>query len=219
MTFLSIIIPFKKGKRYLKDCLESIREQNLSDFEIILVVNGAVENIDDLTSDSDNIIVKTYADEMGVSKARNEALEMASGEYVYFIDSDDYIYKDGLSELVECAKKTGADFINGQRIATYYIKNRFSEEFSVNNAKIMKNKYSDEEFSMRLVIGENDNLEVLSVLHALIKRDVIGDLKSLQYGETDESDLLHSFRIYLKYNTVLHRAMCPRGYRVPVKNT
>ena len=101
MTFLSIIIPFKKGKRYLKDCLESIREQNLSDFEIILVVNGAVENIDDLTSDSDNIIVKTYADEMGVSKARNEALEMASGEYVYFIDSDDYIYKDGLSELVE----------------------------------------------------------------------------------------------------------------------
>ena len=177
MTFLSIIIPFKKGKRYLKDCLESIREQNLSDFEIILVVNGAVENIDDLTSDSDNIIVKTYADEMGVSKARNEALEMASGEYVYFIDSDDYIYKDGLSELVECAKKTGADFINGQRIETYYIKNRFSEEFSVNNAKIMKNKYSDEEFSMRLVIGENDNLEVLSVLHALIKRDVIGDLK------------------------------------------
>ena len=177
MTFLSIIIPFKKGKRYLKDCLESIREQNLSDFEIILIVNGAVENIDDLISDFDNIIVKTYADEMGVSKARNEALEMASGEYVYFIDSDDYIYRDGLSELVGCAKKTGADFINGQRIETYYIKNRFPEEFSVNNAKIVKNKYSDEEFSMRLVIGENDNLEVLSVLHALIKRDVIGDLK------------------------------------------
>ena len=132
MTFLSIIIPFKKGKRYLKDCLESIREQNLSDFEIILIVNGAVENIDDLTSDSDNIIVKTYADEMGVSKARNEALEMASGEYVYFIDSDDYIYKEGLSELVGCAKKTDADFINGQRIETYYIKNRFPEEFSVN---------------------------------------------------------------------------------------
>ena len=177
MTFLSIIITFKKGKRYLKDCLESIREQNLSDFEIILIVNGAVENIDDLISDFDNIIVKTYADEMGVSKARNEALEMASGEYVYFIDSDDYIYRDGLSELVGCAKKTGADFINGQRIETYYIKNRFPEEFSVNNAKIVKNKYSDEEFSMRLVIGENDNLEVLSVLHALIKRDVIGDLK------------------------------------------
>ena len=177
MTFLSIIIPFKKGKRYLKDCLESIREQNLSDFEIILIVNGAVENIDDLISEFDNIIVKTYADEIGVGKARNESLEMASGEYVYFIDSDDYIYQDGLSKLVDCAKKTDADFINGQRIETYYIRNRFSEEFSVNNAKIMKNKYSDEEFSMHLIVGENDNLEVLSVLHALIKHDVIGDLK------------------------------------------
>lgn len=177
MTFLSIIIPFKKGKRYLKDCLESIKEQNLSDFEIILIVNGAVEDIDDLISGFDNIIVKTYADETGVAKARNESLDMASGEYVYFIDSDDYIYENGLSKLVECAKKTGADFINGQRIETYYIRNRFSEEFSVNDAKIMKNRYSDEEFSMRLIIGEKDNLEVLSVIHALIKRDVIGDLK------------------------------------------
>jgi len=177
MTFLSIIIPFKKGKRYLKDCLESIKEQNLSDFEIILIVNGAVEDIDDLISGFDNIIVKTYADETGVAKARNESLDKASGEYVYFIDSDDYIYENGLSKLVECAKKTGADFINGPRIETYYIRNRFSEEFSVNDAKIMKNRYSDEEFSMRLIIGEKDNLEVLSVLHALIKRDLIGDLK------------------------------------------
>ena len=72
MTFLSIIIPFKKGKRYLKDCLESIREQNLNDFEIILIVNGAVENIDDLISEFDNIIVKTYADEIEIRKVRKE---------------------------------------------------------------------------------------------------------------------------------------------------
>lgn len=177
MTFLSIIIPFKKGKRYLKDCLASIKEQNLSNFEIILIVNGAVENIDDLISDFDNISVKTYADEIGVAKARNESLEMAKGEYIYFIDGDDYIYQDGLSKLVDCAQKTDSDFINGQRIETYYIKNRFDEEFSVNNAKIIKKKSSDEEFSMQLLVDENNNLEVLSVLHALIKRDVIGDLK------------------------------------------
>ena len=176
MTFLSIIIPFKKGKRYLKDCLASIREQNLSDFEIILIVNGADEDIDDLISEFDNIQVKTYSDEIGVCKARNEGLKMAGGEYVYFIDSDDYIYHDGLSKLVRCAEKTNADFINGQRIETYYIKNRFDEEFSVNGAKIIKNKYSDEEFSMRLLVGEDDNLEVLSVLHALIRHDIIGDL-------------------------------------------
>lgn len=177
MTFLSIIIPFKKGKRYLKDCLDSIWEQNLTDYEIILIVNGSSENIDDLTERFDNIIIKKYDRSLGVSKARNEALKLANGEYVYFIDSDDYIWEDGLSKLVETARKTKADFINGQRIETYYIKVRFIEEFSVNNIKIIKNKYSPEEFSMRLLVGENDNMEVLSALHSLIKKSKIDNLE------------------------------------------
>ena len=180
MTFLSIIIPFKKGKRYLKDCLDSIREQRLKDYEIILIVNGSDENIYGFTSKFKNITVKKYDSVIGVGKARNEGLKIATGEYVYFIDSDDYIYEKGLSKLVKVA--TNASFINGQRIETYYIKNRFSEEFSVNNVEIVKNKYSDEEFSMRLLVGERTNLEVLSVLHALIKRDEIDGI------EFDESN-------------------------------
>ena len=60
-----------------------------------------------------------------MGKARNEGLKIATGEYVYFIDSDDYIYEKGLSKLVKVAKETNASFINGQRIETYYIKNRF----------------------------------------------------------------------------------------------
>ena len=57
MTFLSIIIPFKKGKRYLKDCLDSICEQRLKDYEIILIVNGSDENIYEFTSKFKNITV------------------------------------------------------------------------------------------------------------------------------------------------------------------
>ena len=55
MTFISIIIPFKKSKRYLRDCLESIYEQNLNDYEIILIVNGSDENIDDLIKSDNNL--------------------------------------------------------------------------------------------------------------------------------------------------------------------
>ena len=179
MTFISILIPFKKGRRFLKDCLESVHEQGLDDFEIILIVNGADEDIDDLVNFPDNIVIKEFDEEFGVSKARNEALKVAQGDYVYFIDSDDYLYDDALSKLVEMAKRTNADFINGQRIETYYIKARFNEELEVNKPKILsKNGLSDEEFSMKLLVGEpNPNLEVLSVLHSLIKRDKIGDLK------------------------------------------
>ena len=179
MTFISILIPFKKGRRFLKDCLESVHEQGLDDFEIILIVNGADEDIDDLVNFSDNIVIKEFDEDLGVSKARNEALKVAQGNYVYFIDSDDYLYDDALSKLVEMAKRTNADFINGQRIETYYIKARFNEELEVNKPKILSKKgLSDEEFSMKLLVGEpNPNLEVLSVLHSLIKRDKIGDLK------------------------------------------
>ena len=178
MTFVSILITFKKGKRFLKDCLKSISEQGLDDYEIILIANGVSEDIGDLIDNTDNIIVKTFNEELGVSKSRNEALNMANGEYVYFMDSDDYLYEDALSKLVENARKTHADFINGQRIETYYIKNRFNEELEVNKPEILKKKgSSDEEFSMKLLSGQSDNLEVLTVLHALIKRDKIGDLR------------------------------------------
>jgi CDP-glycerol glycerophosphotransferase len=177
MTFLSIIIPFKKGRRYLKDCLESIAQQNLEDYEIILISNGAEEDIEDLYKDFDNVVLRELDEPLGVSKARNEALEIAEGDYVYFIDSDDYIYEDGLSRLVEKARLTGADFINGQRVSTYYIKNRFSEELEGGNARIIRKKSDDEEFSMRLLVGEKDDVEVLSVLHALIKRENLTDFK------------------------------------------
>ena len=178
MTFVSILITFKRGKRFLKDCLKSISEQGLDDYEIILIANGVSEDIDDLIDNVDNIIFKRFNEELGVSKARNEALNMANGEYVYFMDSDDYLYEDALSKLVENARKTHADFINGQRIETYYIKNRFNEELEVNKPEILKKKgSSDEEFSMKLLSGQSDNLEVLTVLHALIKRDKIGDLR------------------------------------------
>ena len=182
MTFVSIIIPFNRPKRYLKDCLDSLAEQNLDDEEIILVLNGLTEDIGELLNDYDlNIITKSFESEIGVSKARNEALKMANGEYVYFIDSDDYIYLDGLSKLINVAKSTNVDFINGEKIITGYIRDRFSEELE-NLARdkiypLTKNKLSDEEFSLRLLVGDKtEKFEVLSALHCLIKREKISDI-------------------------------------------
>lgn len=180
MTFISIIIPFKKGKRYLIDCLDSLVEQNLSDEEIIIIVNGNdEEGIDDLIegyNDRLNIAYKIFDNELGVGKARNEGLKLASGKYVYFIDSDDYLYMDGLSKLIDAARKSDADFINGERINTYFIRNRFDEEL-METTPLKQDKLTFEEFSLRLLVGYNTNgMEVLSVLHAMIKRDVIGNV-------------------------------------------
>lgn len=182
MTFITVIIPFNRSKRYLKDCLDSLSQQNLEDEEIILILNGVKEDIDDLLAFYDlNITIKSFENEITVSKARNEALKIANGKYVYFIDSDDYVYQDALAKLINVAKATNADFINGERISTFFIRERFDEELEKlvekGNYLLTKNNLSDEEFSYNLLVGDKtDSLEVLSVLHSLIKKERINNI-------------------------------------------
>ena len=182
--FLSIIIPFVNEERYMIDCLDSLREQNLDDYEIIIVANGSEGMIGDVIKDYDdlNIICKEFDKRIGVSKARNVGLDIAQGEYIYFLDCDDYLYSDGLSKLIEAAKKSGADFINGERMNTAYIRDRIDEAIEKKyETLLLKEKMSDERFSAKLLVGQKTNPEeVLSVLHALIKRDVIADARFIE---------------------------------------
>ena len=188
MTFLSIIIPFKKPKRYLKDCLDSLRNQNLEDAEIIIILNGISKDKEDSTNtdtvnaliseyENDlNIVVKSFDDSIGVAKARNIGLDAASGEYVYFIDGDDYIYQDGLERLVKIAGKTNADFINGERIKTHFIRERFKEELVKREYEPIKNTndLSDMEFAFKIMFYRTKkDPELLTALHCLIKSDII----------------------------------------------
>lgn len=181
MVFVSIIITFNKGERYLKDCLDSLNEQSLDDYEIILIVNGCRGDITELLESYQNLnlTVKTFDEELGVAGARNEGLELASGEYIYFIDSDDYLYDNALKKLIDAAKKSGADFINGERVSTYFIKDRFEENPTIRNEKqLLQNESPMMEFSFKLLRGTKTNkLEVLSALHSLIKREKIGDAR------------------------------------------
>lgn len=181
MTFISIITPFDTAERYLKDCLDSISNQNLDDIEIIIILNGNEEDVTELIESYDdlNIITKSFDERIGVARARNEGLDIASGEYVYFLDADDYLYENALVKLADAAKSTGADFINGERYSTPYILERFDEVLLKRNREpLEQKKLSDIEFSMRLLVGLKTNKkEVISVLHSLIKRDKISDIR------------------------------------------
>jgi len=182
MTFISVIIPFNKTIRYLEDCLNSLDNQDMEDNEVIIVLNGIEKNnIADETSElisryeKLNIKVKSFADEINVSKARNEGIELASGKYVYFIDSDDYIYEDGLDKLVRIAKESDGDFVNGEIINTNYIKDRFEEELEKGEEiRVKKDDLGDTELALRLVVLKHNNDEnLLTSLHALIKKEIL----------------------------------------------
>lgn len=106
-TKISVIVPTYKPQVYLWECLDSIYNQSLSksDYELVLVLNGCNEpynsQINDWLSEHNEMQVQYIQTDMGgVSNARNIALDKAIGEYITFIDDDDYISPSFLQELL-----------------------------------------------------------------------------------------------------------------------
>ena len=113
---LSIIIPVCNVEKYIGPCLESIYRQGLSDgdFEVIVVNDGSTDNsmkvVEDIRLHHHNIQI-IHQDHAGPSVCRNEGMEMAKGEYVLFVDSDDLLMDNGLTVLLKKALDTSADMV------------------------------------------------------------------------------------------------------------
>ena len=91
---VSIIVPVYNVEKYLDRCMESLLNQTLKDIEIILVDDGSPDNcpqICDEYAKKDSRVKVVHKVNAGLGYARNSGLDVASGEYVAFVDSDDYV--------------------------------------------------------------------------------------------------------------------------------
>lgn len=99
---LSLIIPIYKTEQYLSECIDSILKQDLSGVEIILIDDGSPDRCpkicDKYASENSKIIV-IHKENGGLSSARNSGLKASNGEYVWFIDSDDYLLQTALNDV------------------------------------------------------------------------------------------------------------------------
>ncbi len=115
MPKVSIIVPFYNVEGYIEKCLDTLVNQTLKDIEIILVNDGSKDNSE--------FIVKKYLDKYkdkiiylekengGLSDARNFGIPHATGEYIAFLDSDDYVEKDMYEKMYNIAKKENSDMV------------------------------------------------------------------------------------------------------------
>lgn len=121
---LSIIVPFHRYRQYLADCLTSMKDSKLENFETILVLDHVEEDITDFIDsykeDLNMKIITVEGEDSGVAIARNAGMKAADGEYIYFLDSDDYLYEDGIDLLLSKAKETDADVIYGRKRYTWF---------------------------------------------------------------------------------------------------
>ena len=109
---VSIIIPIYNVEKYLNRCLESVVNQTLKDIEIICINDGSTDkslNILENFTQKDPRIIVINKENGGISSARNKGLEIVQGEYIGFVDSDDWIDSNFFERLYNCAKKYNSD--------------------------------------------------------------------------------------------------------------
>lgn len=111
---ISIIVPVYKAERFLPRCIESVIHQTFQDWELILVDDGSPDRcgeICDAYAEKDQRIYVIHQKNSGVSAARNAGLDVAHGNYIYFIDSDDYIADHALEILYNKLEQECADLV------------------------------------------------------------------------------------------------------------
>lgn len=141
MSKVTVIVPIYNVEKYLARCIDSLVNQTLNEIEIVLVNDG--------TKDSSGKIAMQYAKQYkekiiylekengGLSDARNYGLAYAKGEYIAFLDSDDYIEKDAYEKMYEKAKLENADYVECDFIWEYPNKKRKDKCYQYNNKKEM----------------------------------------------------------------------------------
>ena len=111
---ISVVIPVYNVEKYLAECIDSVITQTYTDYEIILVDDGATDlsgGMCDEYAESNTKIRVIHQENGGLSAARNTGLNAAKGDYIYFLDSDDYIEPHTLEYLVTLADQENSDFV------------------------------------------------------------------------------------------------------------
>ena len=111
MVKISVILPVYNGSKYIKKSIESVLNQTFHDFELIIVNDGSCDNtLDIITSFNDKRIKIINQSNQGPGGARNNALKIAKGNYIMFLDSDDWYSTDALEIAYENAYKKNTDW-------------------------------------------------------------------------------------------------------------
>ena len=196
---VSIIVPAFNAEKYLDRSIKSILNQTYDDLEIII--------IDDASKDNTKKIIQKYASQdkrirpiyseinRGVSKSRNMGLQTFTGDYVFFMDADDYIVKNAIERMMDVSDKYNADVVDSYHLMIYYNKNKtyFCTEHKVPKEDI--------------VMGNlQDNIDILTkstyITGKLIKSDLV---KGLFFNEELRryEDLVYEHQLKLKLTNMV----------------
>ena len=183
---VSIIVNHKQCLWYLEDCFKSIAGQEFKDYETILVVDDLqdepeeFQKIIDEYQEKIQLSVFYLEGKTGVSAARNLGLDKAQGEYIYFLDNDDYIYEDGIKKLLDVMDED-TDMAYGRVQGTYQGTVTFEEKRNLEKEEERLSKY-DFYHPLEAKFTHYRRLENLTVLGAVYKKSLF-EKNNIRFNE------------------------------------
>ncbi|HFI0079179.1 SP_1767 family glycosyltransferase [Streptococcus suis] len=199
---VSVIVPVYNVKTYLARCLDSLLKQRYNNLELILVNDGSTDGSSFILEEyaqKDSRIRVIHQENAGVSAARNRGIEEATGTYITFIDSDDFVDENYIQHLYDAAIETGSDIA-----ATNF--SSFNEERQSFLFYHTKESYFQKVYSVQEWIdleGDMKNNMHLAFTFSplkLFKRELFGDIR-YPVGRLREDDAT-IYKVYLKANQI-----------------
>lgn len=178
---ISIIVPIYNVERYLDRCMDSILHQTYKNIEVIMVDDGSPDSCPQMCDEyalRDNRIKVIHKENAGLGFARNSGLEVANGQFVVFVDSDDYVTLDMCESLYRAAKEYDADVVYGGVIYENTQTLEKNESPSVSNTIVWEGERV-KEFLLDMVACEpssaKDTIMEVSVWKALFRKKLFDE--------------------------------------------
>lgn len=180
---LSIILPAYNGEIYISDMIESVLAQTYRYFELIIVNDGSKDRtleICEKYAQKDNRITIINQENKGICGARNAGLEVASGEYIGFLDQDDKIKENMFEQLIYHIEKSKSDMVISGKYYTVVKQNGLELKETI----VYKNEFIDDKNNIRrLMLNRSNSRELVTIWNCLYRSKIIKE-NNIQFDST-----------------------------------
>ena len=211
-SLISIIVPVYNTENYLEKCLYSLVNQTYKNIEIIIIDDGSPDNSMNIIQKfvlADNRVKVISQKNQGLSGARNTGMNNANGDYIMFIDSDDWIEIDTCEKAINASEKYNADVVFWSYIKEFFDSQK--DNYLFDKTEIIWSEKNINQLSRRMVglVGDElanpqsiDNL--VTAWCKLYKKSVIGDVRFTDTKIIGTEDALFNIEVFLEINSAVY---------------
>lgn len=199
-ALVSVIIPVYNVEEYLRECIDSVLNQTYKNLEIIIVDDGSTDSSGEICDEyieKDECVTVIHQKNGGLSAARNTGLTEANGDYIYFLDSDDYIAENALDILLNIAEKNSSDIVFFDAVSF-----ADTDDFTVKQNYIRKHNYQTDS-GINIFSRMAENKEFHSAVPLLfIGRDFLLNSGISFIPDILYEDMVFTYQLFCKASTV-----------------